>query len=215
MGADPAADFAEIWDAERRNARHLRLVSGCLAALSLALSAGWCRSASRTLEPLVVRVDEVGRAEVVDYRAATFQRDPVDPATKYFLRQFVSDHFSRRRATVAERWPLSLAFLERQLARAASEAQQESVAEMIAGLTREERAVENITLRVLARPEEPHEAVADYDVVRLVDAAETGRERWTTSMQFVFADVDPYLVTANPIGLVVTYVASDRAVAGD
>lgn len=55
--------------------------------------------------------------------------------------------------------------------------------------------MENLALRVLARPEEPHEAVADYDIVRLQDAREVGRERWTT----------------NPIGLTITYFAADRA----
>ncbi|MCY4595571.1 MAG: hypothetical protein OXC19_12355 [Bryobacterales bacterium] len=114
--------------------------------------------------------------------------------------------------TVAERWPHSLAFLERTLASASAEAQQEEIAEFSAGLVREERAVENLVLRVLARPEEPHEAVADYDVVRRLNAREVGRERWTTNMQFVFLDVDPYELTANPIGLTITYYAADRAV---
>ena len=38
------------------------------------------------------------------------------------------------------------------------------------------------------------------------------RERWTTNMQFVFRDVDPYELTTNPIGLTITYYAADRAV---
>ena len=210
--SDPAGDFAEIWDSERRNASHLRVVTGGLLVLLLAMATGWCKSSSRTLQPVFVRVDEVGRSEALDYQAMTWQGDPLDPATKYFLRQFVTDHYSRRFATVAERWPLSLAFLERQLALASAEAQQEEVAEFSAGLVREERAVENLVLRVMARPEEPHEATADYDIVRRQNAREVGRERWTTNMQFVFREVDPYEVTTNPIGLTITYYASDRAV---
>ena len=210
-GSDPAGDFAEIWDSERRNANHLRLVTGGLLILLLALSTGWCRSASRTLQPVFVRVDDVGRAEALDYEAMTWQNDPLHPSTKYFLRQFVSDHYSRRFATAAERWPQSLAFLERSLAAAAAEAGQEQIAEFSAGIIHEERAVENLALRVLARPEAPHEAVADYDVVRLQDSREVGRERWTTNMQFVFREVDPYELTTNPIGLTITYFAADRA----
>ncbi len=211
-GSDAVGDFAEIWEAERRNASYLRVVTGALLVLLLALSTGWCRSASRTLQPVFVRVDEVGRAEALDYEALTWQNDPLHPSTKYFLRQFVSDHYSRRFATVAERWPHSLAFLERTLAAASAEAHQEEIAEFSAGLVREERAVENLVLRVLARPEEPHEALADYDVVRRLNAREVGRERWTTNMQFVFRDVDPYELTTNPIGLTITYYAADRAV---
>ncbi len=210
-GTDPAQDFAEIWESERRNASHLRVITGALMVLLLAMATGWCKSASRTLQPVFVRVDDVGRAEALDYEAMTWQGDPLDPATKYFLRQFVTDHYSRRFATVEKRWPQSLAFLERQLAAAAAEALQGEIAELSAGIAREERAVENLELRVMARPEEPHEAIADYDVVRLLQAREVARERWTTSMQFVFRDIDPYEVTSNPIGLTITYYASDRS----
>ncbi len=212
-GHDPAGDFAEIWDAERASSRHLRLVTAGLLLLLVTLSTGWCRSASRTLQPVFVRVDEIGRAEALDYEALTWQNDPLHPSTKYFLRQFVSDHYARRFATVAERWPRSLAFLGRTLAAAAADAQQQEIAEFASGLIREERAVENVSLRVLARPEEPHEATADFDLVRLgPDARELGRERWTANMQFGFREIDPHELTANPIGLTITYYASDRVV---
>ena len=56
------------------------------------------------------------------------------------------------------------------------------------------------------------EAVADYNVVRRLNAREVGRERWTTNRQFVFCEVDPYELTTNPIGLVITYYAAGRAV---
>ena len=84
-GTDPVGDFAEIWDSERRNASYLRVVTGGLLVLLLALSTGWCRSASRTLQPVFVRVDEIGRAEALDYAALTWQNDPLHPSTKYFL----------------------------------------------------------------------------------------------------------------------------------
>ena len=48
-------------------------------------------------KPLVVRVDEVGRAEAVAYEAMEAQADPLDPTTR-----FVVDHYSRRRGTVRE-----------------------------------------------------------------------------------------------------------------
>ena len=212
-GHDPAGDFAEIWDSERKASRHLRVVTTGLLLLLVTLATGWCRSASRTLQPVFVRVDEIGRAEAVDYEALTWQNDPLHPSTKYFLRQFVTDHYARRFATVADRWPQSLAFLEHTLAAAAADAQQQEIAEFASGVIREERAVENLSLRVLARPEEPHEATADFDVVRLgLDARELGRERWTTNMQFSFREIDPHELTANPIGLTITYYASDRVV---
>ena len=206
----PAEEFAEIWDAALRSASHLRLLSGTLCALLLVTCMGWCRSAGRVPKPVFVRVDDIGRAEVVDYDAATWQGDPLDPVTKYFLRQFVVDHFSRQRATVAERWPLTLLFLESSLANAASDALSQEIAEHAAGLRRLERRVENVVLRVQARPEPPHEAIADYEVALFAAGRERGRERWTTTLRFEF-QADPPHVLRNPTGLLITFLASDRA----
>ena len=111
---------------------------------------------------------------------------------------------------MAERWPLSPTFLECSLASAAAEAHQWGIAEFSAGMIREERVVENLVLRVFALPEEPHEAVADYDIVRRQNARQAGRESWTTNMQFVFRDVDTYEVTTNPIGGVTAILLLDR-----
>ena len=68
--------------------------------------------------PIVVRVDEVGRAEAVAYEAMEAQANPLDPTTKYFLNRFIYDFYSRRRATVEEHWSRSLRFLSTELANA-------------------------------------------------------------------------------------------------
>ena len=72
---------------------------------------------------LVVRVDEVGRAEAVAYEAMEAQADPLDPTTG-----FVVDHYSRRRGTVREYWERSLWFLTPEVANAAYAEQAEDVA---------------------------------------------------------------------------------------
>ena len=94
-GGDPAGDFPEIWESKHRNASYLRVVTRVQLVLLLALSTGWWRSASRTLQPVFGRVDEVVRTE-----ALTWQNAPLHPSTKYFLRQFVTDHYSLRFALV-------------------------------------------------------------------------------------------------------------------
>ena len=62
------------------------------------------------IKPLVVRIDEVGRAEAVAYDATRYKPQP--PELRYFLTQFVVKHFSRIRATVQREYPDSLLFLE-------------------------------------------------------------------------------------------------------
>ena len=146
----------------------------------------WCRSAGRVPKPVFGRVDDIGRAEVVGYEALIWQDDPLDSVTNYFLPQFVVDHYSRQLATVAERWPFTLLFPESSLANAASEAFSQEVAEYAAGLRRLERRVENVVLRVQARPEPPHETIADYEVALFASGSETGHERWTTNLRFEF-----------------------------
>src|SRR2546422_2704985 len=66
------------------------------------------------VKPLVIRIDDVGRAEAVQYDATAYQ--PQAPELRYFLTQFVVKHFSRIRATVQREYPDSLFFLDPQLA---------------------------------------------------------------------------------------------------
>ena len=66
------------------------------------------------VKPLVIRIDDVGRAEAVQYDATRYQ--PQSPELRYFLTQFVVKHFSRVRATDQREYPDSLFFLAPALA---------------------------------------------------------------------------------------------------
>ena len=164
-------------------------------------------------KPIVVRVDEVGRAEAVAYEAMEAQADPLDPTTKYFLNRFIHDFYSRRRATVQENWSRSLRFLTTDLANASFRAESQNVALLAAGGARDELQVKSVILRVQANPQEPHGATADFDLVRLVAQNEVSRERWSLSLQFLFLEqIPPDLIVYNPMGIVITYLQGDRAV---
>ena len=54
----------------------------------------------KNFKPLVIRINEVGRAEPVEY--STMEYRPQAPEIKYFLTKFVHDHYSRNRATVRD-----------------------------------------------------------------------------------------------------------------
>ena len=67
-------------------------------------------------------------------------------------------------------------------------------------------------MRIQANQQEPHGATADFDLVRLVNAVETERERWSLSLQFIFLEAVPTeLMIFNPMGIIVTYLRGDRA----
>ena len=205
--------YAEIWGEAIHSNRHLRVLSMGLAGLCLLLVVIIVRLSSvEAPRPIVVRVDEVGRAEALAYETVEAQADPLDPTTKYFLNRFIDDYYSRRRATVEQAWARSLRFLTTGLANEAFRAEGQNVAMLAAGVSREELQVERVVLRIQANQEEPHGATADFDLVRLVNAVETDRERWTLSMQFIFLEtIPPEMMVFNPMGIIITYLRGDRA----
>ena len=211
---DAGAEYAEIWGEAVHSNRHLRVLSIGLGALCLLLIIVVFRIVTiDPPKPIVVRVDEVGRAEAVAYEAMEAQADPLDPTTKYFLNRFIHDFYSRRRATVQQNWSRSLRFLTTELANASFRAESRNVALLAAGAARDELQVENVILRVQANPQEPHGATADFDLVRLVAQNEVSRERWSLSLQFLFLEqIPPDLIVYNPMGIIITYLQGDRAV---
>ena len=210
---DPGKEFADIWAEQIASNRFLRLWIFALAGLALLLVIAVVRlSAVELPKPIVIRVDEIGRAEALAYEAVEAQTDPLDPTTKYFLNQWISDFYSRRRATVEASWARSLLFLRTDLANAAFRADSKAVAEMAAGVTAAERQVQGVVLRINPNPEPPHAATADFDLVTLERGQETTRERWTLSLQFTFLEQIPTdLLPSNPMGILVTYLQADRA----
>ena len=83
---------------------------------------------------------------------------------------------------------------------------------LAAGASNQELQVERVVLRIQANQQEPHGATADFDLVRLVNAVETERERWSLSLQFIFLEAVPTeLMIFNPMGIIVTYLRGDRA----
>ena len=211
---DAGAEYAEIWGETIHTNRHLRVLSVGLGAIVLLLGIVIFRIVSvEPPRPIVVRVDEVGRAEAVAYEAMEAQANPLDPTTKYFLNRFIYDFYSRRRATVEEHWSRSLRFLSTELANASFRAESRNIALLAAGAAREELQVDRVVLRIQANPREPHSATADFDLVRMVMANETGRERWSLSLQFQFLEeIPPDLIVHNPMGIVITYLQGDRAI---
>ena len=212
---DPGDEFADIWAHAVIAQRHLRFATAALGGfVFLLLVIVFRLSNVEAPKPIVIRVDDIGRAEALAYEAVEAAPTPTDPATKYFLNQFLSDYYGRQRATVATAWPRALRFLQTSLSRAAFEAQADTVAALSAGRPSGglEKRVEQVVLRILPAQEPPWQASADFDVVVLMPGRDPERQRWTASLQFIFLDQIPTeLLPVNPLGLIVTYINADRA----
>ena len=214
----PHEAYAEIWAELLAVNRYLKLALGALALVCVGLLALCWRTFDRFehLAPLVVRIDEVGRAEAVAYEAAAYRPDVAKPEVKYFLRQFLVLHRERRRGAALEAWKRSLLFLDRALAQRLMQ-EQEAGGELARFLAGEagEVGVAIDAVQVQPTREEPYRARIDFTETRQEPGAPAPvRRRWTSELEFRFLERPPReLLGVNPLGLAITYFRCD-AVAG-
>ena len=104
--------FVELYGSALVLNTYLKIALVLVSLVALGLLALNFHTAARYahVKPLVIRIDDVGRAEAVQYDATAYQ--PQAPELRYFLTQFVVKHFSRLRATVQRDYPESLFFLD-------------------------------------------------------------------------------------------------------
>ena len=166
------------------------------------------------VKPLVIRIDDVGRAEAVQYDAAGYQ--PQAPELRYFLTHFIVKHFSRLRATVQREYPDSLFFLESALADATI-AQNEQSRVLETFLTNPSAdevdiVVQNVSLSELAKP--PYKASVSFQKLLYSPGTRQERSRQTFIAQIDFSlrdHVPNEFIRVNPLGLQVSYFRVDQA----
>ena len=166
------------------------------------------------VKPLVIRIDDVGRAEAVQYDATAYQPQP--PELRYFLTQFIVKHFSRLRATVQREYPDSLLFLEPTLADAtiAQNEQSRALETFLTNPSADEIdvVVQNVSLTELAKP--PYKASVSFQKVLYTPGTRHERTRQTLVAQVDFVlreHVPNEFVRVNPLGLQITYFRVDQA----
>ena len=204
----PANGYVHVWGEYIQSARHYRAISlGLFITLIAVVIALYTLAARPEPLPIVVRVDEVGRAQVVDYDAGRATADPDDPVVPYFLTQFVYDHYSRRRAVGTQEWQRSLFFLRQDVARQAVNRDSQDFIRFVNDDSVPERIVENVQLRLIPQPEPPYVAELLFDLVDQVYGVEVGRVAMVVSVRFVFAEsITPETVVVNPMGIVIIYL---------
>ena len=167
------------------------------------------------LKPLVIRIDDVGRAQAVSYDAMTYTPAGQAPELKYFLVQFITRHFGRMRATVKAQYAESLYFLEASLAEAtiAHDQRTQTIKKFLTDTSDEvEIQVKNVTLEELRNL--PYRAVVEFDRVYYAvgNRQEHHRDTCVAHLTFLVRDQVPNAaIPINPLGLTVTYVRVDQA----
>jgi len=192
----------------------LALLLVSLLALGLLVLNFRTQAGAANVRPLVVRIDDVGRAEAVQYDATAYR--PQTPELRYFLTQFVVKHFSRIRATLQREYPDSLFFLEPGLADAtiAQNEQNRALETFVTTPSADEIdiVVQNVSLSELTKP--PYKATVAFQKVLYTPGTrvERTRETYVAQIDFVMRDHVPNeFVRVNPLGLQVTYFRVDQA----
>lgn len=161
---------------------------------------------------IVVRINEVGRAEAVAYN--DFAYKPQAPEIRYFLTQFVNGYYGRNHKTVREQYVNSLYFLDRQLFDVI-DGQDRRSQWLPKFLTSSEDDV-NVTVNNVAIEDlttEPYRARVEFTkVFTNSTGTEVKRENWAAEFLFRFnPNVPNSLIPHNPLGLAITYFRQDQA----
>ena len=208
--------FVELYGSALVLNTYLKIAVVLLSLVALGLVALNLRTVAQAarVKPLVVRIDDVGRAEAVQYDATAYH--PQAPELRYFLTQFVVKHFSRIRSTVQREYPDSLFFLEPAVADAtiAQNEQSRTLDTFLTNLSADENdvVVQNVSLSELTKP--PYKAAVTFQKVLYTPGLRTerARETYVAQIDFMLRDRVPNeFVRVNPLGLQISYFRVDQA----
>src|SRR5213080_1131050 len=171
----------------------------------------------RTFEnfrPLVIRIDDLGRAEAINYHNLEYK--PQDAESKYFLSQFCNLYYRRNRYTIQDDFSKSLYFLDGKLANGILDAYRKDdiIKKFITNTASPDIDVDvkKVALEEMQTP--PFRARVDFYMVYYspADHAELKRDLYTANFAFVFkSQVPNELIPINPLGLTITYFREDEA----
>jgi len=168
----------------------------------------------RDFRPLVIRIDDVGRAEAINYH--NFEYKPQDAEAKYFLSEFCSLYYRRNRYTIQDDFSKSLYFLDGKLANGIFDAYRKDdvIKKFITNTAAPEIDVDVQKVSLEGMQTSPFRATVDFYMVYYspADHSELKRDLYTASFVFVFkSQVPNEWIPINPLGLTITYFREDEA----
>lgn len=171
----------------------------------------------RTLEsfkPMVIRIDEIGRAQALAYDNLSYK--PEYKETKYFLTRFCQLYYRRNHATINEDFTQSLYFLDGKVA--GDTIQQFKQTNIIKNFLSDSLSpesdvdVQQVVIEPMAKA--PYKATVDFFEIEYSpsDHSVVKRTLYTASFLFMFRDHVPNAeILTNPLGLTITYFREDEA----
>ena len=186
----------------------------CLAVLGLALLNLRTIRTFQNFRPLVIRIDELGRAQAVDYKSLEYH--PGDREAKYFLSEFCQLYFRRNRYTIHDDFTKSLYFLDGKVANDIMEQyrKDDTINAFLNNPSSPEVDVDvqKVALQPMTSP--PSRASVDFYLVEYAPADHSVLKKtlYTANFLFVFKEQVPNeLIPVNPLGLTISYFRQDQA----
>ncbi len=172
---------------------------------------------ARTLEsfrPLVIRIDEIGRAQAVAYESLSYK--PEYKETKYFLIRFCQLYYRRNRSTINDDFTQAMYFLDGKLAGDTIQGfkQKSTIKNFLTDGLAPERDVDVQQVVIEPMEKAPYKATVDFFEIEYspADHSVVKRTLYTASMLFTFRDHVPNQdILVNPLGLAITYFREDEA----
>jgi type IV secretory pathway TrbF-like protein len=195
---------------------YLKLTILILAIVSLVTLSLFYRAqiALSTMKPLVIRINDVGRAEAIDYQ--NFAYRPQEAENRYFLSEWATDYYSRNHYTIRKDFTNALYFLNGDLQNAIlAKYKKEKVIDSFLldpGQANIDIEVKNVAIEDLRQP--PFRARIEFYKIFTspLDHTEQKRELWTANVVYAFRDqVRNEMLPLNPLGLTITYFREDQA----
>jgi type IV secretory pathway TrbF-like protein len=195
---------------------YLKVTILCLVVVCLVLAGAVFKSqkALASMRPLIIRINDVGRAEAIDYR--NFQYRPQEAENKYYLTRWAELYFSRNRFTIERDQTNSLYFLNSDVQRAVIDEERRSNIILTyrsdSTLPYVDVEVKNVVLDDLRQS--PYSARIEFEKVYTnpADHSELKRERWVASVTYVFREnVKNDELAVNPLGLTIIRFRADQA----
>jgi type IV secretory pathway TrbF-like protein len=195
---------------------YLKIALALLALVCVALALVDLRTI-RTFEnfrPLVIRIDDLGRAEAIDYHHLEYK--PQDAEVKYFLSKFCSLYYRRNRYTIQDDFTKALRFLDGKLANGILDAYRKDdiIRKFLTNSSAPEIDVDVKKVALEPMLTAPYRARVDFYMVYYspADHSELKRDLYTANFVFAFkSHVPNELIPINPLGLTVTYFREDQA----
>jgi type IV secretion system protein VirB5 len=166
------------------------------------------------MKPLVIRINDVGHADAIDYR--NYEYKPQEAENKYYLSRWATLYFQRNRYTIERDQTQALYFLNSDVQQAVI--RQEQLTKTIATFQQDSTLpyvdinIKSVILDDLRVS--PYSARIEFEKVYTNpnDHSQVRTERWTASVTYVFAEhVANNALAFNPLGLTIVRFRADQA----